>query len=379
MFKFGVLDITLLYPLLLCVAFFLKDLIYYYYPVLKEQIFAFLFLLIISKFLSSLIPLYFYFQEESEAPPFFKENKITKKSLLFQLFATSIAEFIGLICNYYVFSNEDKEKYSLFKNVRTIPKGITIFITGILSRFILKIKIFRHKKFALGVLALGVILYSSAIIAPIRTAENVKDKFKECSLYFAVSLANCILISIQEVCEKRLMLVEFVNPYLIMFIESLYQIAYYLIFICIFNKNGIKNQFIDLGNSLINVYPIIATVLFILDKIFQYICKIQTINKLTPTHRTITDSLNSVYIIFIFKEKLLITMSTMGFILCVLGCLIYNEFLVVTFWKLDRYTKGAIIQRQEKENTIAFQEIDDIAQENDLIPSDAGSEINSLN
>ena len=72
-------------------------------------------------------------------------------------------------------------------------------------------------------------------------------------------------------------------------------------------------------------------------------------------------------------------MSTMGFILCVLGCLIYNEFLVVTFWKLDRYTKGAIIQRQEKENTIAFQEIDDIAQENDLIPSDAGSEINSLN
>ena len=114
-------------------------------------------------------------------------------------------------------------------------------------------------------------------------------------------------------------------------------------------------------------------------KILQYICKIQTINKLTPTHRTITDSLNSVYIIFIFKEKLLITMSTMGFILCVLGCLIYNEFLVVTFWKLDRYTKGAIIQRQEKENTIAFQEIDDIAQENDLIPSDAGSEINSLN
>ena len=95
MFKFGVLDISLLYPLLLCVAFFLKDLIYYYYPVLKEQIFAFLFLLIISKFLSSLIPLYFYFQEESEAPPFFKENKITKKSLLFQLFATSIAEFIG--------------------------------------------------------------------------------------------------------------------------------------------------------------------------------------------------------------------------------------------------------------------------------------------
>ena len=69
----------------------------------------------------------------------------------------------------------------------------------------------------------------------------------------------------------------------------------------------------------------------------------------------------------------------MGFILCVLGCLIYNEILVLTFWKLDRYTKGEIMHRQDKENTIAFQEIYDIAQENDLIPPEVGSDINSLN
>ena len=130
---------------------------------------------------------------------------------------------------------------------------------------------------------------------------------------------------------------------------------------------------------MIKIYPILATVLFITDKIFQYICKIQTINKLTPTHRTITDSLNSIYIIFICKERLFIAMSTMGFILCVMGCLIYNEFLVLTFCKLDRYTKGEIIQRQDNENTIAFQEIDDLAQEGDAVSSEAGSDIYSLN
>lgn len=93
---------------------------------------------------------------------------------------------------------------------------------------------------------------------------------------------------------------------------------------------------------------------------------------LTPTHRTISDTL-STFILWIYlkikgnidnEEKGMEFISTIiGYIILIFGCLFYNEIIILRFCNLDYYTKLEISKRA----VINELEIEEIIEEDDNI------------
>lgn len=84
---------------------------------------------------------------------------------------------------------------------------------------------------------------------------------------------------------------------------------------------------------------------------------------LTPTHRSVADTFNAFFVwasTFFYNQNWNNKWDSMnfldifGYLLIIIGCLIYNEIIILHIFNLDRDTKTEIIERASQDKQISF-------------------------
>ena len=249
-------------------------------------------------------------------------------------------------------------------------KLLSTFFTSILTIVVLKYKYYKHH-------ILGFIIVSVALIS-MTIMEVVIYKLKGNDIFFSSELVILFLTylfsSVQEVYEKYLIDIKFVNPFALiafegfggLFTTSCLLVVFYNVrcvsgVIC--EENAPKTEDFIKTWQIISKNPrliILVSILYISITFFNSF-RILTNQHYTPTHRSLSDSIAS-FIAWILKLTIPFLNQTttkddvfyiqniiMGvlYIIMIIGVLIFLEIIILTFCDLDRNTKEKINARQE--------------------------------
>ena len=250
-------------------------------------------------------------------------------------------------------------------------KLLSTFFTSILTIVVLKYKYYKHH-------ILGFIIVSVALIS-MTIMEVVIYKLKEngkifSSKFIVILFLTYLFSSVQEVYEKYLIDIKFVNPFALiafegfggLFTTSCLLVVFYNVrcvsgVIC--EENAPKTEDFIKTWQIISQNPrliILVSILYISITFFNSF-RILTNQHYTPTHRSLSDSIAS-FIAWILKltipffnqtttkdDVFYIQNIIMGvlYIIMIIGVLIFLEIIILTFCDLDRNTKEKINARQE--------------------------------
>ena len=90
-------------------------------------------------------------------------------------------------------------------------------------------------------------------------------------------------------------------------------------------------------NLTIGIYLIIL----FLSSIGLNVFLMMTKKYFTPTHRNVSDTMNAfvAWVINMFSNKETSMINIIGYVIIMLGCLIYNEIIICRFWDWMRIQK----------------------------------------
>ena len=235
-------------------------------------------------------------------------------------------------------------------------KLLSTFFTAILTIVVLKYKYYKHH--ILGFIIVSVALISMTIMEVVIYKLKGNGKIFS-SVFIVILFLTYLFSSVQEVYEKYLIDIKFVNPFALIAFEGfggLFTTS--CLFVVFYNvKYFITTwQIISQNPRLI----ILVSILYISITFFNSF-RILTNQHYTPTHRSLSDSIAS-FIAWILKLTIPFLNQTttkddvfyiqniiMGvlYIIMIIGVLIFLEIIILTFCDLDRNTKEKINARQE--------------------------------
>lgn len=237
---------------------------------------------------------------------------------------------------------------------------IQIIFTGILCYLILKTFMYIHQILSCFFIIIGLVLINYS------TFTVVLD-----SMVVLVSVIGFdLLLSCQEVFEKYVILNMGISVYRLLFVEGLFGVALTIIgFVCANNitcswdfcggeSNKVENVSLMLNsiNWRIGVYLF----LFYLASIGLNIFAMLTNYCFTPTHRSVAYTFHSCFwwmLMLIIQPSSQNSTSSfilqiIGYVLMIIGSLIYNEIIILGCFSLDQYTREVIMQRAQLETEI---------------------------
>lgn len=240
-------------------------------------------------------------------------------------------------CMRYIFSILQKE----YKDVGYYISGLYMAELMILSFFILNYNIYEHNILSL------ILIFISDILLEILEKNDY--------LYFILNymetqynhLIDFLFIPLKICLEKYLMLKFFLNPYLILFIEGIYQSFIYIIYFIIryyFDRSLFEKEIIFLKDFLQHyIYYILYLFCFIGVKILELL-----INDTFEPSYIILASCSFVFVSpikIIFKNedsfsKIIFYLIT--YLIYFLAIIIYSEVIILNFWNLEKNTKKKI-------------------------------------
>lgn len=277
---------------------------------------------------------------------FEKKKSFSYIPVIFLLLFMSLIDVLGLLF-LYLPKNKGEKINLLFANIDIIPRTLFIFVTCLLCNKILKYTIKKHQMFSFILFGIGLLVYSSSMILWVIKQDNIH--FNGYSVIASLFMGLGILfltygtIALIEVLEKYLMEIHYVNPYIIVFFEGLFDVILFLCYFAIF-ENINKDFFTPFSFMIRN--NTLGIILFVIVKLFFDLCRIQTNYHFSPTLRFIVDMLHSFIVLFMLnlteKEILILVLVFVGFFFSFSGSLIYNEFIVLYFFGLGFSTNKEI-------------------------------------
>jgi drug/metabolite transporter (DMT)-like permease len=268
----------------------------------------------------------------------FEEDRL-KKCLY--LLLISILMFFYCASNLFIDQTKTIE-YNLF----------TIIFISLFTRIILKIEIFRHQIISIILCIFGYVLISVPIIKEMDDNEHLLN-----NIGFAVS---CLAYSLALVLTKYLSQIYYINPYKIylyvglflLFATLLTSFIYYFIN---WRLSDMINAFI-LKENIYYLYWVLYTLLCAIYGImYSYI-----IFYYSPTLSMITQAIscllvwliNTVLTALYDKKRLKldnILFMSIGYIILLFACLLYNEVIICNFCGLNKYVRKSIDERGREE------------------------------
>ena len=229
--------------------------------------------------------------------------------------------------------------YTLNYLILPVFASIQIFFICIFSFFILKYKFGNHKKTGLIITIIGIIPIMIKYID-----FDYKNEHIRAIIFISILI---VFKALTEVLIKYLLLIKNQSPYLLLFITGIPQSIILTILFFIFLPNNNKHQ-IDYKIILMLIWSIISQVLF-------HYTRIAINFKYTPSHKIVSDFLglissSIVLLIFPLKSKQLnfnlsLALEINGYIICLIGSMIYNEIIIISVWNLDKDTAEGIKRR----------------------------------
>ena len=210
-----------------------------------------------------------------------------------------------------------------------------LLIIGVLSFIILHYKFGKHKIIGLLVTIVSIVFQITFSLI-VEKQSNVQSFFK--------TLPSNLFEGIIDVLIKYLLSIKFQSPYCILFFTGLFQCISCIILM--FTDKTEYNQFLSTGFVICCIFSVIF-------KGAKYYMNIFINYKYTPAHKIISNSfaLFVFYLVLEFsKWEAKTLVGLIGFVVCLLGSLIYNEIIIITVWDLDRDTSEEINNRAINES-----------------------------
>ena len=282
----------------------------------------------------------------------------------------SMSAFIDLICYTvisFLYSSKEIETQNIPSEMRITP----IFFMSVLSWKNFHFEIYKHHLVSIGIVGVGFILICI----------NRLIKLENLLVIFIVFICVHIVYSVKQINDKYIMDKKYISPFYLLLYQGI--IGSIFTIICIFISYAIPckenwtfcegNKFEDftevinkLGQHL-DVIPFLFLLLFSSTFVNVFLMLIK--KYLTPTHRSVADSFNAFFTwayTFTYdqgwsnKWDSMNFLDIFGYLLIIIGCLIYNEIIILHVLGLDRDTKKEIIERAIEDNRISLKLVDPI-------------------
>lgn len=294
-------------------------------------------------------------EEELDVKPPVPTNLIFLFTALCDLLASTLFTF-GLT---YLTS-------SIFQMMQTFQ----LFFICVLSKVILKKQIYRHQYLGIGILILGLTFVGLKSLLE-DNIEEAKNPF----IGFILTLLGLIFSSIENIFQERFMTIYNVHPSQLVGFEGLWGFIMYIILLIIFqfiscdkwniiikegicfknieDKTYIEDSIFALEQMWDNKSLLLLYIFYVVSMSLYNIVGINLTKLVSSLARVIVDEVRVVFIwsFFLFFSPVKGTEESfhfyqfIGYIFLVLGTLIYNEILTISFCNLNYYTRNKIEER----------------------------------
>ena len=271
-------------------------------------------------------------KEEVEFYKLYKDN-----NLLLLIIFLSIADFFQIGIFYYDFVYE--------LNIHKLRIFFIILII-IFNHYLLNLQMYSHHIFSLSILIFyGILVFGNDLGVIIKYKSNMHDIFS-----LIIDLNQRILLMIEIIGLKYLIHVHYINKFFIYFIQGIIEL---ILWIIIFGFLIILIP--DIINFEFDFLIMIIDIIFYMSK--NYIT-ILIIEKLNPSYIGLICSLTNIpfYMLyddninFIYNNKIILRIVfIIGFLLQILGILVYSENIILNFCGLNKDIKKNILIREKKE------------------------------
>ena len=256
--------------------------------------------------------------------------------------------------------------------------SIDIFSRIIISRIILKTKIYRHHILSIILTIIG--LFFMSICAFKVIIENELANWP----YFLFIIGKYILLPLEDVINKVLLTDEFLLPHYLMFYRGIFN----------FIMLGILSASVFLPESKLVKFTyfsqfttekekhiqILVKVIFTILSFFRAFCLLKVIDIFSPQHVSFLNTTFSLYQLFKCRtksrdDKFITSIDAIFLLIIILGTLIFNEIIILNFFGLNKNTKKNYIikeQLESKELNKSFSE----EESNDLSINDNKEKLN---
>jgi hypothetical protein len=285
-----------------------------------------------------------------------RTDKIPKIALL--IFFASFFDYTEyILINYFIPRISSITKMSPTYDLRF--NSITTISSSLIFIYALRLKIGRHQFYSLLITA---ICLSLVVIVELIYNINILNSFGNLLFAYLLTITALSLISFNDTIEKYLYEFNFLNPLLILLLESIFG----LIFVCIFSI--INNPFKEITKKyyILNIKEFVILVsllfLYIIFSALVNIFKVLSNIFYSPMAKSVSSYvLNPVMIIYSFffqndfisngKQNILyfIINIILSIIIVFFGC-IYNEFIVLHCFGLDYETHKEIAIRADSQD-----------------------------
>ena len=313
-------------------------------------------------------------EEDNEHSQVIKEKQ---SNLIFYVILCCVLEFCV-----YTGLNLFLTNPGVVQTIQLEMRALPIFVMAFLNIFFLKLPFYKHHLFSCVIIFIGFfsILLYHYIKLPINGDRLV-------SLYVTLLFAVLKIIrAIKEMLDTYLLQEKYVSPFKLLFYQgvsglvlslfvgfclqymSCTQTAQTVIKYC--QPNDKVESFDNFFTSINNWKSIALLIGVIITTIIIEVCRMQTKHYLTAIHRGLSCAASAVINWFLylqfFELKEVNYLELIGFVIILLGELIYCEVFICYFLGLEENTKKMIDKRNADEGEIEKQSINDLEKKTEL-------------
>ena len=313
-------------------------------------------------------------EEDNEHSQVIKEKQ---SNLIFYVILCCVLEFCV-----YTGLNLFLTNPGVVQTIQLEMRALPIFAMAFLNIFFLKLPFYKHHLFSCVIIFIGFfsILLYHYIKFPINGDHLVSFYV---TLLFAVLK---IIRAIKEILDTYLLQEKYVSPFKLLFYQGVSGLVLSLIVgFCLqymsctntaqkvihyCQPNYKVESFENFFTSIKNGKSIALLIGVIITTIIIEVCRMQTKHYLTAIHRGLSCAASAVINWFLylqfFVDKKVNYLELIGFVIILLGELIYCEVFICYFLGLEENTKKMIDKRNADEGEIEKQSINDLEKKTEL-------------
>ena len=293
---------------------------------------------------------------------------LSRKNKYMLIFLISLLEFICRSTDFF---------YLIIIKKFTIRAGeiawlisVDFFARILISRRVLKFRLFRHHYFSIVLIILG--FFSMSICA----FESISEYELNNWPYFIFIIIKNILLPLEDVYNKILLTDKFLLPHYLMFWRGLFNCIFLtLLGLCIIVPGVIEYNFNtpDEMNSNITIF-LLHKIIFIIFSFCRAFIYLKVVDIFSPQHVAFCNAAFYLYLLILCRCKndksiLILIIDIFSLIVIIFATLIFNELIIINAFGFNQNTKKGFIKKEMLElqniNSLENHEDEEDSEENE--------------
>ena len=293
---------------------------------------------------------------------------LSRKNKYILIFLISLLEFICRSTDFF---------YLIIIKKFTIRAGeiawlisVDFFARILISRRVLKLRLFIHHYFSIVLIILG--FFSMSICA----FESISEYELNNWPYFIFIIIKNILLPLEDVYNKILLTDKFLLPHYLMFWRGLFNCIFLtLLGLCIIVPGVIEYNFNtpDEMNSNITIF-LLHKIIFIIFSFCRAFIYLKVVDIFSPQHVAFCNAAFYLYLLILCRCKndksiLILIIDIFSLIVIIFATLIFNELIIINAFGFNQNTKKGFIKKEMLElqniNSLENHEDEEDSEENE--------------